>query len=241
MTEDTAKRSLLVLFVLIAIALTAGCSGPGPDSQLTAKSETVETAESQAGKNAKTADLPPERPSVVRGKEIYLRSCASCHGASGRGDGESAAYLDPKPDDFTDTAFLGRHSPRAFFDVVATGKDGMPSYKQGLSNQDRWDVVFYTMTMANNPERIAQAAEIYRKNCSGCHGGAGKGDGEVGAVLKVKPTDFTDMDRMLTKKSEGLFASATKGEESMPSFQGALADEDIRDTVDYLWTFVYEQ
>ncbi len=31
------------------------------------------------------------------GKKIYLESCQSCHGATGRGDSDMAAYLTPPP------------------------------------------------------------------------------------------------------------------------------------------------
>ena len=36
-----------------------------------------------------------------RGKQIYDAHCVECHGASGKGDGPSAAYLIPRPRDFT--------------------------------------------------------------------------------------------------------------------------------------------
>jgi mono/diheme cytochrome c family protein len=31
------------------------------------------------------------------GKKIYLESCQSCHGPTGKGDSDMAAYLTPKP------------------------------------------------------------------------------------------------------------------------------------------------
>ena len=36
-----------------------------------------------------------------RGKAVYDAHCVECHGASGKGDGASAAYLVPRPRDFT--------------------------------------------------------------------------------------------------------------------------------------------
>lgn len=239
MTKETVKRSVVFIATLMTLALAGGCPAQGPDSKTDGKSG--KAGNEQTGKTAKAADLPSERPSVIRGKEIYLRNCAACHGAFGKGDGESAADLDPKPDDLTDVAFMRRHSPRGSFDIVTKGKDVMPSFKDSLSDLDRWDVVFYTMTLVTNPQKIAHGEEVYLKNCSACHGGTGKGDGQAGVELKAKPADFTDMERMSTKKSDDLFQSTTKGEESMPSFHGAITDEDIWDTIDYLWTFIYEQ
>ena len=36
-----------------------------------------------------------------RGKAVYDAHCVECHGAAGKGDGPSAAYLAPRPRDFT--------------------------------------------------------------------------------------------------------------------------------------------
>ena len=40
-----------------------------------------------------------------RGKALYERYCIFCHGTHGDGRGESAAYLDPKPRDFTQATY----------------------------------------------------------------------------------------------------------------------------------------
>src|SRR5437867_492117 len=36
-----------------------------------------------------------------RGKAVYDAHCVECHGTAGKGDGPSAAYLVPRPRDFT--------------------------------------------------------------------------------------------------------------------------------------------
>jgi mono/diheme cytochrome c family protein len=36
-----------------------------------------------------------------RGKAVYDAHCVECHGVAGNGDGPSAAYLVPRPRDFT--------------------------------------------------------------------------------------------------------------------------------------------
>ena len=52
---------------------------------------------------SKTAEIkpPPSTPKLVAlGKQMYAQQCAACHGLSGRGDGEAAYLLYPKPRDF---------------------------------------------------------------------------------------------------------------------------------------------
>ena len=42
--------------------------------------------------------------SIAAGQEAYRKSCAPCHGVSGKGDGPAAAALNPKPADLTQFA-----------------------------------------------------------------------------------------------------------------------------------------
>ena len=62
------------------------------------------------------------------GKPVYDRDCASCHGATGKGDGDDAAYFTTKPTDLTDRAKLSKRTDD-FLAAVITG--GGPA--KGLS------------------------------------------------------------------------------------------------------------
>ena len=68
------------------------------------------------------------KPDGAAGKAIYDRDCASCHGATGKGDGDDAAYFTTKPTDLTDRAVLSKRSDD-FLAAVITG--GGPA--KGLS------------------------------------------------------------------------------------------------------------
>ena len=41
------------------------------------------------------------------------------------------------------------------------------------------------------PELLTQGKKLYEQNCVTCHGAKGDGKGQLGAVLKPPPSDFT--------------------------------------------------
>ena len=92
--------------------------------------------------------LPRTRETVDHGAAVYDQSCASCHGATGAGDGEAGRNLSPPP------ANLARLSqmPMAQWDpflyrTVAEGGaqfgTAMPAFKDVLSSDDIWAVIAY--------------------------------------------------------------------------------------------------
>lgn len=106
------------------------------------------TAMHQAGRS--TLGNPRE------GKEIYQRLCASCHGASGKGDGPAGRFLNPKPIDFTKHA--RHHGDEYFFKAIqeggaAVGKSPvMPAWGSQLKPEEIWDVISHIRTLAEGHE-----------------------------------------------------------------------------------------
>jgi mono/diheme cytochrome c family protein len=87
------------------------------------------------------------KPDAAAGKALYDRECASCHGATGKGDGDDAAYFTTKPPNFTAPAVLSKRSDDFLAAVITEGgpskglsKD-MPATK--LSAGDVKSVVAY--------------------------------------------------------------------------------------------------
>lgn len=88
----------------------------------------------------------------------------------------------------------------------------------------------------------AKGKTIYAYNCALCHGDAGMGNGAAGAALNPKPTDFTDAALMSKKKADELFKAVTKGvpNTGMAPYEKMLSEQDRRDVVAYIITFVQE-
>lgn len=81
------------------------------------------------------------------GQAVYDRDCAQCHGATGKGDGEEAQYLNPAPKDFK-SGVLDKRSDDFLAAVVARGgpakglSEAMPAFPK-LSKAELDAVIAY--------------------------------------------------------------------------------------------------
>jgi mono/diheme cytochrome c family protein len=79
----------------LLIGLIIGISGCTSKDAAPAEPKAAEPAPAPA-----PATEPAVDP-VAAAKDIYVNRCTVCHGATGKGDGDGSAALDPKPRDFT--------------------------------------------------------------------------------------------------------------------------------------------
>lgn len=99
----------------------------------------------------------PDEAMLTAGKATYEEmKCAKCHGRSGTGDGPSADELEDDnglpiaPRDFTDPSqFIGPSNAKGIYRTFTTGLDGtpMPSYADFLDEAQRWQLVWYVMSL----------------------------------------------------------------------------------------------
>lgn len=82
------------------------------------------------------------------------------------------------------------------------------------------------------------AKAVYDKNCAGCHGAAGKGDGPAAKMLKPPPQDFA---AALKDKSDADIAKVIKEggkavgkSASMPPYGSKLSDDQIKAVAQYI-------
>ncbi len=94
-------------FGLAAWVLLAGCS-----------------KDAQEGMDAKPVNTGP-----VDGKVLYIRSCQSCHGPTGKGNGPRSGMLRSKMPDFTSTAWQGSRTDAQLMGLIMEGKGSMPAFK----------------------------------------------------------------------------------------------------------------
>ena len=91
---------------------------------------------------------------VEKGKEIFTKHCAGCHGIMGKGDGPAAAVLNPKPTNLTDKARMATLKNQYLFDLlkrggVAVNKSPlMMPFGPKLVDKNIWDVIAYLRNLA---------------------------------------------------------------------------------------------
>jgi len=87
-----------------------------------------------------------DEASLKDGKEIFAQQCKSCHGPKGQGDGPKAEKLDISCGDFT-SADVTKQSDGELFWKTTEGRKPMPSFKEKLSDNERWTVINYIRSL----------------------------------------------------------------------------------------------
>jgi mono/diheme cytochrome c family protein len=145
-------------------------------------------------------------------KYDYRRYCVGCHGERGDGNGENAAYVDPKPRDFQLGIFKCRSTPTGTLptdqdlsDTLARGLDrsNMPQWST-FTEQQKADLVAWIkhfsprwvnekpgtpIEIPAEPEvtadRIKAGREVFAKvQCWKCHGVTGEANGPSASTLQ---------------------------------------------------------
>src|SRR5262245_64420086 len=133
--------------------------------------------------------IPQTEAQLERGRLVYARRCAGCHGVKGDGNGPMATFLDPRPRDFRLGSFKFRTTPSGSLptdgDLYRTVTRGvrwtaMPTWHE-LPKKERIAVVAFIKTLSSRwkderpgppatigepptatPERIARGKDPYQ-------------------------------------------------------------------------------
>ncbi len=90
-----------------------------------------------------TNPVAKNEANLAAGKDLFIKTCAICHGKKGKGDGPKTAELDKPVGDFTKEDF-GKQSDGAIFWKITEGNKPMPSFKKEMTEEQRWLLVNYT-------------------------------------------------------------------------------------------------
>lgn len=96
---------------------------------------------------------------VDAGMMVYMEHCKSCHGEDGDGKGEKAKELSVAPANFTDARAMSTVTDGELFWKITRGRRPMPSFKDKLTDEERWQLVVYIRTFAPRPKPGAPAQQ----------------------------------------------------------------------------------
>lgn len=176
--------------------------------------ETSLRGQLEQARSAASGALTQERRARVLadGRGLYLRYCATCHGAQGDGKGATARFLDQPPRDLRAGEYQFRMTPfgtlareEDLFRTISVGIPGtaMPPWRGVLSFEQRRLLAQYVMALSprylqeqpgepieippeppSDAESVARGKALYEEiQCYLCHGKGGRGDGPSAPTL----------------------------------------------------------
>ena len=129
------------LIVVLAIGVLAGCKRPAPPASEPVI-DAIKAEEREVGLTYAES----------LGRPVFAQYCATCHGDTGKGDGQNASNLVPPPPDFTaskalaDTAYVRRVLTEG---SAAVGRSPLsPPWGRTLSPQQVDYLILYCQALA---------------------------------------------------------------------------------------------
>ena len=165
---------------------------------------------------------PASAPNIENGKLIYIEKCAPCHGNTGLGDGPDGKQLPVTVAAFALPETAHKASPAKWYSIVTQGNLDrfMPPFAS-LSNQQRWDVVSYVLTLHTTSEQIETGRSLFEENCADC------------------AKNFSNQEMMSSLTADDIVKMIREGAGNLPAFGNSFSDEEAYAVAAYIRTLTY--
>ena len=161
-------------------------------------------------------------PAAPDGAALYARSCASCHGPEGRGNGPEADSFTPRPRDLR-SGFLATVDEDQ---LVARVRDGTPlviadephDLKQRLRHLE--DITAHLRRLPDiDWVRVDDGSTLFAEHCAVCHGSFGRTVDAASLPPGVQrpPRDLRDPEFQKSTSDDALIAAMQHGKSAMPA------------------------
>ncbi len=126
-------------------SLTAAVAARRPPTAVRQLHQQFATSLGTAG----AMDLPKGPLDTAEGRALYVRSCSSCHGMAGAGDGPTAHRVSTPPPAIGLRKLTPELTPTLAYNVISVGVRGtaMPGFASSLTPQQRWNVINYIYSL----------------------------------------------------------------------------------------------
>lgn len=138
------------------------------------------------------------------------------------------------PAEVQDDLWQRSHTPQQALDLLAAANPD-------VSKDQLMNAVAYLWVRGFDPSELQKSAALYQKNCSGCHGETGGGDGP-GADLTSGVVIFSNVIDTLPRRSDVMYAKIRRGGmgTGMPNWGTVFTPDETWGLVHYLWTLAYK-
>ncbi len=139
------KRASVATASLLLLLSLSSCGGENHKSE-----DSDEKKESEPAATVYKADVSD----TEKGHQIYLTTCAPCHGKEGKGDGPAAANLNPKPRDHSNGAYMNKLTDDHIGNTIKKGGamfgyPNMPAQPQ-LKDEEINALIAFVRTLAKS-------------------------------------------------------------------------------------------
>lgn len=165
---------------------------------------------------------PEQAPDIENGKAIFTEKCAACHGEKGLGDGPQSADLPVSVIPIGLPEFARDASPAKWYATVTQGnlERFMPPF-MSLTDQERWDVVAYALTLHSTNEQIELGKTLFEQNCGDCS------------------EAFTNLQMMSALSEDDLVRMMREGSGDFPAFGSGLGEDEAYAVAVYIRTLTF--
>jgi mono/diheme cytochrome c family protein len=162
-----SKISLIILFVA-AFAFNSNAQG-------------WDVPEAQKNKNS---NIVFDAATAAEGQAIYTKNCASCHGEPTKGN--SMKSMTPIPPDLSGATTNALTDGELSY-ILATGRGLMPSFKNVMSESDRWKVIGYMRSFHKGYTQVVSKTDPNKSKLVKINTSFDKATNSV--VVEVKATE----------------------------------------------------
>ena len=183
-----------------------------------------------------------DKPNPLSGKRLYRAYCLVCHGADGKTRGSLAEKLNLAPADLSSAPYQTQEVQELAGLIGGYGRRAgsrMPRWSEVLGERDVRDIAAY-LSKLSRPElryqgNTRRGRAIFKSACVACHGKDGTGRGILARLIRIAMIDFTISENMKGMSDEELVKLIREGKgDYMPSWRGALSDDEITDVASYV-------
>lgn len=225
-------------------------SGVDIDADHTGRFAPERPADAANGQALWAALSPRPLTELLAGLELRLLS-----------PGDLYAYLSQDVEEVV-ASERAAHRGHSADEMAAMPAASLPPLPEGaalaeLSAGERWDIVAALYFAATSPRLLSASEQLYQRDCTGCHGLTGRGDGpgaaEIAAAnagqpsdhgmgMDKPPADFTDLAAQAGASDMRYYGKLVRGGmgTSMPYFGTIYNEEELWAMIAYLRGFAFE-